>query len=215
MKIGVLGTGSVGRVVGGRLVELGHDVVIGTRDVEATAARLKEKGEPAYPGSLVTHAEAAAHGELVVNATSGHGSLPAVSAGGDALAGKVVLDISNPLDFSGGFPPGLFVKDSDSLAEQIQRAVPAARVVKALNTVTAEVMARPQNLAGGDHTVFVCGDDADAKTAVTGLLRELGWTDVVDVGDLSTARGVEMYVTLWVRLYGALGTDRFNIKLVR
>ena len=165
---------------------------------------------------LAPFAEAAAGGDLVVNATGGGASLDALDRAGAAnLAGKVLLDVANPLDFSQGFPPSLLVKDTDSLAEQIQRAFPAARVVKSLNTMTAAVMVDPGRVGGGDHTVFVSGDDADAKQTVVDLLESMGHTDVIDLGGLSTARGAEMYVPLWLRIMGAVGTPSFNIKVVR
>jgi predicted dinucleotide-binding enzyme len=126
----------------------------------------------------------------------------------------VLLDISNPLDFSQGFPPTLFVKDTDSLGEQVQRAFPDARVVKTLNTLTADLMVNPKNL-GEESTVFVSGDDAAAKATVTELLRSFGHTDVIDLGDISTARGAEMLMPVWLRLMGTLGTANFNIKIVR
>jgi hypothetical protein len=135
--------------------------------------------------------------------------------GTDHLAGTVLLDVSNPLDGSAGFPPTLSVKDTDSLAEQIQRAFPDAQVVKSLNSVNASVMVDPASLGDGDTTIFVAGDEAGARATVRGLLEELGWRDVVELDGLSNARGLEMYVALWVRLMGALGTPRFNIKLVR
>jgi predicted dinucleotide-binding enzyme len=165
--------------------------------------------------SLATFAEAAASAEVVVNATSGDASLAVLGlAGADALAGKVLLDISNPLDFSAGMPPTLFVKDSDSLGEQIQRAFPDARVVKALNTLTAELMVRPAGLPESS-SVFVSGDDAEAKAAVTALLTEFGHEDVIDLGDITTARGTEMLLPVWLRLMGALGTPMFNFRIVR
>ena len=226
MKIAVLGTGTVGRTVAAKLADLGHDVVVGTRDPHATLARFEPDamGNPPFPVwhaehpavRLVTYAEAAADGEFVVNATGGAGSLAAVAQAGAAnLAGKVLLDISNPLDFSRGFPPTLFVKDDDSLAEQIQRAVPDARVVKSLNTMTAALMVDPNRVGGGDHSTFVSGDDPAAKRAVVDLLSSMGHTDVIDLGDLSTARGAEMLLPIWVRLMGALGTPYFNFKIAR
>ena len=136
------------------------------------------------------------------------------AAGADHLAGKPLLDISNPLDFSAGFPPTLFVKDTDSLAEQIQAAFPAARVVKSLNTLTAQLMVEPA-LLGEATTVFVSGEDAAAKATVTGLLTALGHQDVIDLGGIETARGAEMWLPLWLRTMGALGTATFNIKVVR
>jgi hypothetical protein len=218
MKLAVLGTGSVGQALGGRLLELGHDVVIGTRDPEATRQRGESFGAwlEAHPAAgLATFAEAAATAELVVNATSGFGALPALeAAGADNLAGKVVLDISNPLDFSAGFPPTLFVKDTDSLGEQIQRAFPQARVVKTLNTLTAALMVNPKDL-GEESSVFVSGNDEAAKATVTELLQSFGHTDVIDLGDISTARGTEMLLPVWLRLMGSLGTATFNFKIVR
>jgi predicted dinucleotide-binding enzyme len=164
---------------------------------------------------LVTHAEAAAHGELVINALSGQGSLAGIELARDGLANKVLIDISNPLDFSKGIPPSLSVANTDSLGEQIQRALPSTKVVKTLNTVNAFLMVDPQQLAGGDHTMLLCGNDAGAKATTTQLLTELGWKDVIDLGDLTNARGMEMWVPLWARLYGALRTPMFGLKIVR
>jgi len=226
MRIAVMGTGPVGRVLAARLSELGHQVVVGTRDVQATTARVGPDawGNPAFPAWLAEHptvglgsyAEAARHGELIVNATNGAGSIEALTLAGAAqLAGKVLVDVANPLDFSAGMPPTLFVKDTDSLGEQIQRAFPEARVVKTLNTLNGELQADPGRLAGGDHSVFVSGDDPEAKRVVTGLLRSLGHADVIDLGDITTARGPDMYLPLWLRLWTALGTAELNIKVVR
>ena len=222
MRISVLGTGMVGRTIAARLDDLGHDVAIGTRDPQDTLARTEPGGmgrvwASEHPGiTVATFAEAAAAAELVVNATSGGASLAALeSAGAENLAGKVLVDVANPLDFSQGMPPTLSVKDTDSLGEQIQRAFPEAKVVKTLNTMNADLMVEPQRLAGGDHSVFVSGDDTAAKQEVTDLLTSMGHTDVIDLGDLSTARGVEMMLPLWLRLYGALGTPAFNFKVVR
>ena len=225
MKIAVLGTGMVGRALAGRLSGLGHDVTIGTRDPQATLARTEPDGmgNPPYSTwakahpevAVATFGEAAADAELVVNATNGSGALPALEqAGADRLAGKVILDISNPLDFSQGFPPTLFVKDTDSLGEQIQRAFPQARVVKTLNTLNADLMVDPASL-GAESSVFVSGDDAAAKATVTALLESFGHTDVIDLGDISTARGTEMLLPVWLRLMGALGTAAFNFRIVR
>ncbi|WP_404386070.1 NAD(P)-binding domain-containing protein [Knoellia locipacati] len=214
MKIAVLGTGVVGRTIAPRLVELGHDVVIGTRDPEATRTRDAEFLDGHTDIRLASFAEAAQTAELVVNATNGGATLAVLELAGDALDGKVLVDVSNPLDFSAGMPPTLFVKDDDSLAEQIQRAHPRARVVKSLNTLTAELMVRPSSL-GRDSSVFVSGDDAQAKEVVAGLLREFGHADVIDLGDITTARGPEMWLPLWLRLWGALGTPEFNLSIVR
>jgi hypothetical protein len=211
MRIAILGTGTVGRALARRLTEIGHDVTVGTRDVENTRARPEwGEGSPA----LATFAQAAARAELVVNASGGAAAVDVLIAAGDEnLAGKVLLDVSNPLDFSAGFPT-LFVKDTDSLAERIQRTFPTTKVVKSLNTLAAALMVHPETL-GADHTIFVAGDDAAAKETVTGLLHGFGWRDVIDLGDLTGARGMEMYVQLWLRLFSTLGTEKFNIKVVR
>lgn len=225
MKIAVLGTGMVGQAIAGRFAELGHEVTVGTRDVEATLAKTTPDGmgNPSYASwaatrrgvRLATFAEAAAGAELLVNATNGSASIDALRAVDPAdLVGKVLIDIANPLDYSRGFPPTLFVKDVDSLGEQIQAAFPELRVVKALNTLTASLMANPALLTG-EHSVFVAGNDADAKRTVVGILTSFGHADVVDLGDISSARGTEMYLPLWLRLMGALNTPYFNIKVVR
>ncbi len=227
MRIGVLGTGMVGKAVAARLAGLGHEVLMGTRDPAVTLAREEPDryGNPPFkvwheqhPGvKLGGFADAAAHGELLVNATAGAASLDALRLAGEAnLAGKVLVDLANALDYSQGMPPTPLVGTADSLGERIQRAFPAARVVKALNTMSAPVMVDPVQLAGGDHTVFVCGDDRDAKALVTGLLTDgFGWRDVIDLGDLSAARATEMLLPVWLRLWGALQVPLFNFKVVR
>ncbi|MGC4811526.1 NADPH-dependent F420 reductase [Micromonospora sp. DT228] len=217
MRIAVLGTGSVGQAIAARTAELGHQVIIGTRDVVALRTGAQAAWVAQHPEvGLATLAEAASAAELVVNATNGNGSLPALTAAGAPnLAGKVLLDIANPLDFGAGFPPTLSVHNTDSLAERIQREFPQTLVVKSLNTLTAELMVHPRQLADGEHSVFVSGDDAEAKRIVTGLLISFGHTDVIDLGDLSTARGTEMLLPLWLRLYGRLDTAIFNLKVVR
>lgn len=216
MKIGVLGTGMVGATIGSKLVQLGHQVKMGSREANNAKAQqwVKAAGENASQG---TYADAAAFGELLFNCTAGSGSLDALrAAGAEKLAGKVMIDISNPLEFSKGRPPTLFAGNTESLAEQLQRAFPELRIVKALNTMNCELMVDPQRLAGGDHHVFVSGNDAQAKGQVTEVLRGwLGWKHVIDLGDLSTARGTEQLLPLWLRLWGALQTAEFNFKIVR
>jgi 8-hydroxy-5-deazaflavin:NADPH oxidoreductase len=216
MRIAVLGTSAVGRAVAGRTAELGHTTTMGTRDPSATAARDEFAQWHADNAGvrLATFAEAAEDADLIVNATGGDASVAALEAAGD-LAGRVILDISNPLDHSTGFPPTMFVSNTDSLGERIQRALPDAYVVKALNTMNNAVMVRPRDLADGDHTVFVCGDSAEAKAKVTELLTEFGHRDVFDLGDITAARGAEMYVALWIRMAMAQGTSNFNIKVIR
>jgi predicted dinucleotide-binding enzyme len=210
MRIAVLGTGMVGKTLATRFAELGHDVTIATRDPAVTQER-----EGDLPAPLATYADAAAGAEVVVNATNGQATLEVLGlAGAATLTGKVLLDVSNPLDFSQGMPPTLTVKDTDSLGEQVQRAFPDARVVKTLNTMNADLMVAPTRL-GRPSSVFVSGDDAEAKQVVTGLLTELGHEDVIDLGGIETARGTEMYLPLWLRLMGALGTVEFNIHVVR
>ena len=210
MRVAVLGTGTVGRAWATRLAELGHGVVVGTRD--PAVSRERDQGWTGPP--LNTFAEAVAGADLVVNALSGAASADVLTALAPAIGGAVVMDISNPLDFSAGFPPTLFVKDTDSLGEQIQRAFPQARVVKTLNTLNADLMVDPASL-GAESSVFVSGDDAAAKATVTGLLISFGHTDVIDLGGIDTARGTEMLLPVWLRLMGALGTATFNFKIVR
>ncbi|WP_051247924.1 NADPH-dependent F420 reductase [Nocardioides halotolerans] len=217
LEIAVLGTGPVGRAVAGGLARVGHEVTLGTRDPGGTAGREEYAAWAAeHPGvGLATFAQAAGGAALVVNAAGGDVALGVLaSAGGENLAGKVLLDISNPLDSSRGFPPTLFVKDDDSLAETIQRAHPDARVVKSLNTMNNALMVDPQRL-GEDTTVFVSGDDPDAKAVVTALLHQLGHGDVIDLGGIETARGPEMWLPLWIRINLALGGNDFNLKIVR
>jgi predicted dinucleotide-binding enzyme len=213
MRIAVIGSGVAGRTLAQAFQRAGHDVAVGTRDPSETSAREEWAGVdvPLQPLGTV-----AGQADLVVNATNGGASLAVLGeVGTDHLSGKVLIDVANPLDFSQGFPPTLSVKDTDSLAEQIQRAFPDAKVVKALNTVNAAVMVDPGSLGDGDTTMFVAGDDAEARQVVVGLLREFGWVDVIELDGLHNARGMEMWLPLWVRLMGALGTAEFNLKLVR
>jgi predicted dinucleotide-binding enzyme len=214
MRFGVLGTGMVGQALGGKLVELDHEVTMGSRRAgnERAVEWAASAGERASEGSF---ADAAGFGEIVVNATAGAASVEALrSAGAENLSGKVLIDVANALDFSGGRPPTLTVCNHDSLGEQIQRAFPEARVVKALNTVNAAVMVEPDAL-NESTAIFVCGNDEEAKAQVIELLETFGWLsgDIVHLGDISAARGPEMYLALWLRLMGALGTPRFNIRL--
>ncbi len=226
MNIAVLGTGTVGRTIAVALASRGHHVVVGTRDREETLARTQPdamgnapfaKWHAANSGiGVAAFADAAAGAEVVVNATNGAGSLAALTAAGARnLDGKVIMDIANPLDFSQGMPPSLNPVNTDSLGEQIQRSFPDARVVKTLNTMTASVMVDPASVAGGDHTVFVSGNDAEAKETVAVLLRGFGHRDIIDLGDITTARGAEMILPIWLRLWGAFGNADFNFKIAR
>lgn len=215
MKIGVLGTGMVGEAIATKLAAAGHDVKMGARSAtnDKAAAWVKAAGANASQG---TFADAAKHGELVFNCTRGDAAVEVVrAAGADNLRGKILVDVSNPLDFSKGMPPTLFTAGDDSLAEQLQRELPDTKVVKSLNTVNCHVMVDPARL-GGESDMFVSGNDAEAKATVTRFLREqFGWKSVIDLGDITTARGTEQYLPLWIRLWGALGTADFNVKLVR
>ncbi len=208
MRIAVLGTGGVGRTLANAFRSGGHDVVVGTRDPDAAAARAEWAGRGF---SFAPLGEVAADADLVVNALNGAATLEGLAQVGPSLDGKVLLDVGNPLDHSAGFPPTLTVKDTDSLAEQIQRAFPAAKVVKSLNTMTASVMLDP--VPG--TTVFVAGDDAGARELVVDLLRSYGWEDVIEFPHLVAARGLEMWLALWIQLMATLGTPAFNIKVVR
>jgi predicted dinucleotide-binding enzyme len=204
----------VGRTIAGKLVAVGHEVKMGSREAgnEKALAWVAEVGEAASEGSF---ADAASFGEVVVNVTAGAHSLEALeAAGAENLEGKVLIDIANAL--VGTQPPTLTFSNTDSLGEQIQRRFPDARVVKALNTMNAGLMVAPDSL-GETTNAFICGDDAGAKAQVTELLETFGWLsgDIIDLGDISAARGMEMYVILWVRVMGAIGTAGFNIRIVK
>lgn len=215
MKIAVLGTGVVGQTIGARLVQLGHDVCMGARNSDNEKAREFAKAHQGKAQSG-TFEDAARFGELAFNCTTGAGSIAAMTqAGPENLAGKVLIDVSNPLDFSKGFPPSMLTPSTDSLAEQIQRTLPKTHVVKSLNTMNCKLMVEPQKLASGNHDVFMAGNDSAAKAKVKELLQSFGWKHIHDFGDLTGARGLEMYVTFWVRLYGTLQVPDFNIKVVR
>ncbi len=216
MKVGVLGTGLVGKTIATKLVELGHEVTMGSRsaDGEALQEWLNDGGRDASGG---TFADTASSAELIFNCTAGVASLDALAAAGAGnLGGKTLVDVANPLDFSQGMPPLLSVCNDDSLGEQIQAAHPTAKVVKALNTMNHLVMTEPNRVAG-DHDVFICGNDKESKVQVTTLLNSFGWPDdsILDLGDITAARGTEMYLPLWLRLYGAFGTGDLNIKVQR
>ena len=226
MKIAVFGTGMVGQIHAERLASLGNDVMIGTRNVKDTLARSGPDnfGRPSFADwhkgnskiKLGTFSDAAVFGELLVNATNGMGTLSALDqAGKQNLANKVMIDISNPLDFSKGMPPTLFVCNTDSLGEQVQQKFRDLRVVKTLNTMNAYVQVNPSVLPG-DHHVFLSGNDAGAKETTKDFLRSFGWkdTNMIDLGDISTARGTEQLLPIWVRLWGVLKNPMYNFKIV-
>ncbi|GAB4091119.1 NADPH-dependent F420 reductase [Flaviaesturariibacter terrae] len=218
MKIAVLGTGMVGDTIGSKLVALGHEVIMGSRTADnekAQAFVAKNEGK----ASAGTFADAAAAAEIVINCTAGAASLEALTQAGEAnLAGKVLIDIANPLDFSNGAPPSLLpaLSNTNSLGEEIQKAFPAARVVKTLNTMWCGLMVNPGMINGGEHTNFICGNDADAKQQVKTLLQEFGWTseNLLDLGDISAARGTEAVLPVWLRIWSATQNGAFNFKVV-
>ena len=215
MKIGILGTGMVGSTVATKLVKLGHEVKMGSRTIDNMkgAEWVKANGAKASQG---TFADSAAFGEILFNCTHGMASLDALKlAGAGNLKGKILVDISNALDFSKGMPPSLAVCNTDSLGEQIQRAFPDVKVVKALNTVNCSLMVNP-SLVKGDHDLFICGNDAGAKATIVDILKNwFGWKSVIDLGDITSARATEMLLPIWVRLMGLYQSPNFNFKIVR
>ena len=226
MNIGVLGTGMVGQVVGAALAAKGHSVMIGTRDVQKSLASSEPNayGMPAFGIwhkdnqhiKVGTFAEAAKFGELLVNATSGLASLDALkTAGIENLGSKVLIDIANELDFSKGMPPRALANTDRSLGEDIQAAFPTLKVVKTLNTMNAFVIVNPALVKGGDSTVFINGNDADAKASVTEILKSFGWQDIMDLGDITASRAVEMILPLWLKAWGVIGNTPFNFKMAR
>lgn len=215
MKVGILGTGMVGSTIGTKLVKLGHDVKMGsrTKDNAKGSEWVKTNGPKATQG---TFADAAAFGEILFNCTHGMASLEVMKlAGTQNLKGKILVDVANALDFSKGMPPSLSVCNTDSLGEQIQRAFPDVKVVKALNTVNCSLMVNP-SLVKGDHDLFVCGNDAPAKAKVVDILKNwFGWKSVIDLGDITAARATEMLLPIWVRLMGLYQSPNFNFRIVK
>ena len=211
MKFGVLGTGMVGEALASKLVSLGHEVKMGSRTAgnDKAVTWASQAGPRASQGSF---ADAAAFGEIVINALQGAATLPVLETLVESLAGKVLIDIANPLDFSKGMPPTLFLSNDRSLAEAVQALLPRSFVVKTLNTMSAALMTHPA-LVPGDHDVFVSGNDAAAKARVIELLQGFGWKAPIDLGDLSTARGTESLLPVWLRLWSALGTHEFNFHI--
>jgi predicted dinucleotide-binding enzyme len=214
MQIGIMGSGLTAQTIGSKLVSLGHEVMLGSREEAnpSTVAWSKEEGgQHALYGTFMN---AAAFGEIIFNCTMGSASLAALNqAGLENLSGKVLIDTANPIDRSTDRWT-LTVSNTDSLGEQIQRAFPEARVVKTLNTVNANVMVDPAKLLERTH-VFVSGNDIEAKAVVVRILRDwFGWKEIIDLGGIETARGVEMYVLLWHNLRNAISSQRFNIKVV-
>jgi predicted dinucleotide-binding enzyme len=216
MKIAVLGTGMVGDTIGSKLIELGHQVIMGSRTANNEKALVfvaKYNGN----AKAGTFADAAAFGEIIFNCTAGGGSIEALKlAEANNLNGKILADIANPLDFSKGMPPSLSIVNTNSLAEEIQKTFPQVKVVKALNTTWCGLMVNPAMINGADHNTFISGNDTDAKSKVKEILKSFGWLEknILDLGDITTARGSEMYLPLWLRIYGATNNGAFNIKIV-
>lgn len=218
MKIAVLGTGMVGDTIGSKLIELGHEVKMGSRTADNEKAKAfvaKHEGR----GSAGTFADAAAFGEIIFNCTAGAASIEALKMAGEAnINGKIIVDIANPLDFSKGMPPGLVpsLSNTNSLGEEIQKTFPSAKVVKTLNTMWCGLMVNPAMINGGDHTNFICGNDAAARQKVKALLNEFGWKNenLLDLGDISSSRGTEAVLPVWLRIWNATQNGAFNFKLV-
>lgn len=225
MKIGILGTGSVGRAHAEKLLSLGHEVVIGTNDIQKTLARTEsdETNTPPFVEWLKQHNKAildtfqnaASHGEIVINALKGEICIDILNKAGEKLANKILIDISNPLDSSKGGLPTLFICNTDSLAEKIQRTFPQTKVVKAFNTLTAKLQTNPHFLMNGDHHLFISGNNDQAKEKVIELARSYGWRHILDLGDITTARGPEMFLPLWLRIWTKFNTSVMNIKIMK
>jgi predicted dinucleotide-binding enzyme len=230
MKISIIGTGNVGQTIASKLIELGYDVMLGTRNVQEKLS-VKEKdsyGNPPFSewnklnarAKLGTFEEAAAYGEMVINATHGGSSIAALKlAGAKNLAGKILIDISNPLDFSKGMPPSLLpgLNNTNSLGEEIQKTFPDSKVVKTLNTIWCGLMVNPDMIGKGDHINYISGNDPEVRAEVKKLLKKFGWKDesLLDLGDITAARATESLMHIWLRVMGVIHSGAFNFTLVR
>ncbi len=226
MKIGILGTGIVGRTHATKLAELGHEVKMGTRSVEKTLAEDKPDmmgNEPfvAWQNKnskvkLVSFDQAAEFAEIIFNVIKGEVVLKAFeNLNKEHLNNKVIIDLSNALDFSKGMPPLLLTHDGNSIGEQLQQLLPKSKVVKTLNTLSASLQVNPKMLADGNHQIFMSGNDSEAKKLVETILKSYGWQDILDLGDITTARGTELLMPFWLRLWSVLGTTTFNYKIIK
>ena len=214
MQIGVLGSGITAQTIGSKLIQLGHEVMLGSREeanANAVAWAKDQTGQHALYGTFMN---AASFGEIIFNCTLGASSMDALDqAGAENLRDKILIDTANPLDRTTDTWT-LTVSNTDSLGEQIQRAYPETKVVKTLNTVNANVMVDPAKLLEQTH-VFVSGNDIEAKATVVRILRDwFGWKQIIDLGGIETSRSVEAYVLLWHSLRNAISSQRFNIKVV-
>jgi predicted dinucleotide-binding enzyme len=229
MKISIIGTGAVGQTLASKLVTLGHEVMMGTRNVsEKLASTVRDNyGNPPFNEwyaanskiKLDTFSNAALAGEIVINATHGSSSIEALKlAGAKNLSGKILIDISNPLDFSKGMPPCLLdgLNNTNSLGEEIQKTFPYTLVVKTLNTMWCGLMVNPEMIGEGDHVNFISGNDTEAKTRVKKLLNQLGWKDenLLDLGDITGARATESMLLIWLRVFGLKQSGAFNFRII-
>jgi len=217
MKISVLGTGMVGDTIGSRLIELGHEVMMGSRS-SANEKALAFVAKHKHGARAGTFADAAAFGELIFNCTKGDSTIDALKLAGPAINGKILIDVANPLDFSNGIPPSLIpsLSNTNSLGEEIQKEFPAIKVVKTLNTMWCGLMVNPLMIGEGNHTNFICGNDAEANAQVKSLLNQFGWKNenLLDLGDISNARGTEAVLPIWLRVWSATKNGAFNFKVV-
>jgi predicted dinucleotide-binding enzyme len=217
MKIGILGTGNVGSTIGSKLIDFGHDVLMGSRTLnnEKALAFIAKSNNKASNG---TFADAASFGEIIFNCTKGEVSIDALKLAGNTLDGKIIVDIANPLDFSNGMPPSLIptLSNTNSLGEEIQKTFPNAKVVKTLNTMWCGLMVNPHLIGNGEHVNYISGNDAEAKNKVITLLNEFGWKNefILDLGDLTAARATEAVLPIWLRVYGATKNGAFNFKII-
>jgi 8-hydroxy-5-deazaflavin:NADPH oxidoreductase len=215
-KIGILGTGVVGHKIGTKLIELGYEVRMGSRthDNSKAMAWAESMGHNA---SFGTFEGAAGFGDLIINCTKGEFALEVLrSLSVESTANKILIDISNPLDFSKGMPPFLIssLANTNSLGEEIQKSLPNTKVVKTLNTVSSDVMVNPEKIKG-EPTMFICGNDAAVKIEVMKILNQFGWKDIIDIGDISASRGIEMILPIWVRTMFVIGNGNFAFKVLR
>ncbi len=217
MKISILGTGNVGDTIGSRLIELGHEVMMGSRTAnnEKALAFVSKHQKVAQAG---TFADAANFGEIIFNCVKGEHALAMVESIAHNLSNKILIDLSNPLDFSNGMPPSLIphLSNTNSLGEAIQKAAPQAHVVKTFNTMWCGLMVNPNLIGNGDHVNYVCGNDAQAKQKVKDLLKTFGWKEenLLDLGDISNARATEAVLPIWLRVYGVSKNGAFNFKII-
>jgi predicted dinucleotide-binding enzyme len=218
MKIAVLGTGQVGNLIGSRLIENGHQVMMGGRESKNEKGLDFVKSNSPENASYGTFAEASGFGEIIFNATNGRFALDALKLANTDFAEKIIIDVANPLDFSTN-PPTLIPEfaNTNSIGESIQNHFPKAKVVKTLNTMGMELAVNPRQLNNGDHSLFIAGNDENAKARTKKLLAEFGWRieNVIDIGDITAARAMELYLILSVRLRMTLGIPGFNIKVIK